>query len=350
MRPISTAVLCSACVCAAGLLACAPKNGDKEPGDGGVADEGAAEDTAAQPGDSGDPSPRCAPPDPDPAPTREGHPSDGWRWTKQGVLFPDGDPVASGDGDLGPTLVNTGDGLHLVYTRQQGSTQTLWWSTSDDGLVWSSPEAATGIEAGTGDTPSLLHDGDGFRMWYGSGSIDHATSPDGRAFSPTGTVLRTPDAGDFASLSLIYPRAIATDGGLDLYYTGFDGARFAIGLVESIDDGGIFGVPSLVLERDEEGWDNAAVAMPMPVDLDGARLLWFGGYDTATTNPGPWRVGLLRGGERRVSLPLAEEGPDAWSTRDPAVVRWGDGWLMVYVGMGDDGVYRLMAASSDVCP
>jgi len=31
------------------------------------------------------------------------------------------------------------------------------------------------------------------------------------------------------------------------------------------------------------------------------------------------------------------------------VIHWGDGWLMIYAGMGDDGVYRLKWATSDVC-
>ena len=51
----------------------------------------------------------------------------------------------------------------------------------------------------------------------------------------------------------------------------------------------------------------------------------------------------------RISLPLTDAGVEAYSTRDPAVVPWGDGWLMVYVGMGDDGRYWLVSATSDVC-
>ncbi len=71
--------------------------------------------------------------------------------------------------------------------------------------------------------------------------------------------------------------------------------------------------------------------------------------DTVIADPGPWRVGKLVDGERMLSLPLTESGDEAFSTRDPAVVPWDDGWLMVYVGMGDDGRYRLMSATSDVC-
>ena len=89
--------------------------------------------------------------------------------------------------------------------------------------------------------------------------------------------------------------------------------------------------------------------MPEVVAADGETHFWYGGYDTVIADPGPWRIGKLVDGERLISLPLTESGDEAFSTRDPAVVPWGDGWLMVYVGMGDDGRYRLMSATSDVC-
>lgn len=324
------------------LAACTPGDDTSSPPD----DSAPVEDTAP---------PACAPPDADPQPDREDHPSDGWRWTKLGVLFEDTEALGYGDGDLAPTMVDTGEGLHLLFTRQRGSDQQLWVTTSADGAAWSEPVQATGLEAGSTDYTGLLYEQGRFSLWYGSGSIDLAESDDGLAFTHRDTVLRVGDAGDFDSLSLLYPGPARRDGEIVLTYTGFDGAAYAIGTATSADDGATWVRAGLLLARDPDGWDNKAVAMPMPVFHDDGGWLWYGGYDTSVSNPGPYRVGLARidasGVERvGVSLPLAESGSDAWSTRDPAVVPWGDGWLMVYAGMGDDGVYRLMRATSDVCP
>jgi len=311
------------------------------------------DDTATEkPFDSGD-SARlaCEPVDVDPEPTWEGHPSDGWRWAKHGALFEDGEMVGYADGDLAPTLVEGAHGLHLVFTRQRGLDQDLWVSTSSDGEIWGPPVAATGLESGSAGYAGLLYDQGSYRLWYGSGNIVYAISADGYAFEALGATLTTGESGAFDSVSVLYPSPIASDGWLGLAYTGFDGQTYAMGVVESADDGQTWERGQYIVERVPDGWDNAAVAQPMVVERAGTTHVWYGGYDTSVTDPGPWRVGYspVLNSDRRVSLPLSETGPDAWSTRDPAVVPWGDGWLMVYAGMGDDGVYRLMRATSDVC-
>lgn len=328
------------------LAACADPSDDAGP---------TPEDTGSVRRDSGS-SGGCAPPDPDPPATAQGHPTDGWRWQRQGPLFPDEvlfeDPDAVGynEGALSPTLVDTGDGLHLLFMVKRGASTTLWASQSADGQAWQEPEPVTGLGEGAGSYPSLIHDGGSFTLWYGSGSIQRAESADGVAFAPGETVLR-PSADGFDGLSLLYAHAVRTGAGdVALWYTGFDGARFAVGEAACDAEASACdpaAAPSL--ERDPAGWDNAAVAMPEVVDHAGQEHLWYGGYDTVIADPGPWRIGRRDGTSRRISLPLTDAGVEAYSTRDPAVVPWGDGWLMVYVGMGDDGRYRLVSATSDVC-
>jgi hypothetical protein len=300
---------------------------------------------AGETGDTAQPR-DCQPAEPEPEPTREGHPSDGWRWTKLGALFEDGDALGYNEGDLAPSVVDTGAGLHLLFTRKLGVDQRLWASTSADGVSWTDPAPVTGLEEGSGEYASLMFEDGGFRLWYGSGTIDYATSADGVEFEHVETVVSPGDG----QLSLLYPGIVRGDEALELYYTAFDGASFSIHKTTSEDDGETWSEGSLELDRDPHGWDNTSVAMPMAVQRGAARHFWYGGYDTSQTNPGPWRVGTLgEDGQRRVSLPLAESGHDAWSTRDPSVIPQGDGWLMIYGGMGDDGVYRLMSARSDVC-
>lgn len=304
-----------------------------------------SEDTA----DTGE-ARNCAPPDENPSPTREGHPGDGWRWTSQGDLWPDSDTLDYGDGDLAPAIVAWGDGYRLVFTRKRGAERGLWTSESADGQLWSTPEPLQGLTAVSTEYPSLVSDGGVLRMWYGSGSVSYATSTDGVHFDEGDTAIRAGAEGSFDTLSLLYPHVVEiSDDNLHLYYTGFDGASYAVGRVESTDNGVSWTSAELVLSLDSSSWDNTAVAMPMVRIAGTETLFWYGGYDTSVVNPGPWRIGFLRDGVRTVALPLSESGHDAYSTRDPAVLPWGDGYLMVYVGMGDDGVYRLRWATSDVC-
>ena len=111
-----------------------------------------------------------------------------------------------------------------------------------------------------------------------------------------------------------------------------------------------------VMERDGEGFDSTSVGQPELHRINDIDHLWYGGYDTTNTNPGPWRIGLATstdGGltfERKgVSIALAGDGDDAWSTRDPALLRTAEGWLMVYVGLAPDMRYRLLVATSTTC-
>ncbi len=316
-------------------------------------DDTASTDPPGETGETGETdTPRdCAPADADPEPTPEGHPSDGWRWTKQGALFEDSESLSYGEGDLAPCLVDTGDGLHLVFTRQRGLDQDLWVSTSDDGVSWTDPVAATGLPEGSAGYSALAWRQDAYALWYGSGTIEWARSTDGVAFEPQGTALSPGDG----QLSLLYPAITALGDSLWLHHSAFDGATYSIQIAASEGLGTDFTDPVTVLEASPSSWDNAAVAQPASAIHGQDWNLWYGGYDTSLTNPGPWRVGLAVGTAWSdpvsigVSLPLSETGPDAWSTRDPTVIPWGDGWLMIYIGMGDDGIYRLMSATSDVC-
>ncbi|CAN0253128.1 unnamed protein product [Laminaria digitata] len=291
---------------------------------------------------------------------REGQPGDGWRWEKRGRVFPQ-DPagVSMGEGDYAPTLIATGDGgFRLYFARRRSASFDIYTATSADGLTWSEPEALPTLE---GDAyPAALARGDGgVDLWFGSGSLDFATSADGLDFSArTDGVLRPSEVGGFASLSMIYPevRRDPAAGGYRLWVTGFDGERFRIGTGSSADGKTWTVGQDFVFEPDGEGFDSKSVGQPEVQRIGETWYMWYGGYDTTNTDPGPWRIGLATSSngviyERHgVSIPLAAEGDDAWSTRDPAVLQIEGGWLMVYVGLAPDGIYRLLVATSEACP
>jgi hypothetical protein len=290
----------------------------------------------------------------------DGYPLDGWRWQKQGVLWELGDGVAAGDGDLAPSLVAADDGLHLFFTRKQGLTHRIYHAVSADGAAWTAGSAPV---AGLGDDPVLaypaaLHEGGRFRLWFGSGSIDLAESADGDSWTVAAPgVLRAGPSGAFDGLSVLYPAVVHDAGGVHLYYTGFDGQTMAIGRADAPDGQSFTRAPeNPVLARGAAAdLDNHAVAQPAVVRTATGTLLWYGAYDTSRTDPGPYRVALAASTDgavfekRGLTLDLDPDGPDAWSARDPAVLRTADGWLMVYAGLGADSRYRLMRATSQTC-
>jgi len=204
----------------------------------------------------------------------------------------------------------------------------------------------------------VVYDGSRFLMWYGSGSIDLAQSLDGVEWTMIASgVLKPGGDGAFDSLSVLYPNVVAVPTGFAMYYTGFDGQAFGVGRAESTDGTTWVRSPTeAVLTRGSSAdFDNHAVAQPDAVLLGSRTLLWYGGYDTSMANPGPYRIGLAESADgtlferKGVTLDLTPSGVEAWSTRDPAVVRWRGQWTMAYSAMGDDSRYRIAVAVSDTC-
>lgn len=341
--------------------ASAPDLGDTNDAgaDAGEGDMGGEEDMADADMSAGP----CIPPDTD-VRTPEGQPSDGWRWSRVGRVFPDLDEadIMANDGDFSPSIITEpGGGYRLYFARRRSRAYELWTSTSQDGESWSEPERLMGLMGE--NYPAALRQADGsVRLWFGSGSFDVATSQDGVTFTDQQRRILTPtQVGTFAQTSLIYPEvrpSLAGDG-YRMWFTGFNGQQLSIGTAYSADGISWTPEPSPVVTLREGGdFDNKAVGQPEVHLTPDALYMWHGGYDTSNTDPGPWRIGLSRSTDdgstwerMGVSLPLTEDGDDMWSTRDPAVIQKSDGsgWLMVYVGMRDDSIYRLLTATSDAC-
>ena len=106
-----------------------------------------------------------------------------------------------------------------------------------------------------------------------------------------------------------------------------------------------------VLQIDERSeYENTAVAQSSIVEHEDGICMWYGGYDTSTTDPGPWRILFassdngLSWNKEGLALDLTSEGEEAYSVREPSVVYWRDKLWMAYVSMGDDSIYRLRLA------
>ena len=315
-------------------------------------------DSASDSGQGHQTDPSCAQVQSDPGMSWEGHPLDGWAWQKEGALFADGD-AGAGEGDLAPALLRVDGALWLYFARARGISHTLWRATSqDEGATWSEPCQVSGLPVSSALYTSVGQEAAQLRMWIAGGSLDVYTSSDGLVWSlQTEAALLPGSSGAFDVMSLIYPAVLADESGYRLWYTGFDGAQYRIGLASSADglQWSRADANPLLARGGEGDFDNASVAQPVVQPVGEGFGMWYGGYDTSNTDPGPWRVGFATSTDGQlwqkvgVSLPLGEEGSDAWSTRDPAVISSGAGWLMVYVGMGEDAVYRLHLARSAVC-
>ena len=304
--------------------------------------------------------PACTPADQAPGDGPSGYAMDGWAWERLGEVLPrDERDVAALDGDLAPALVATPEGLALYFTRKQGLEHRLWRAASADGRTWSAPAPLTGLGDDTViAAPTVVWEDGRYRMWFASGAIYTATSDDGLAW----TVAQEPalsvgEAGAFDQLGVLYPRVLREIGRHSLWYAGYDGTRFAIGRATSLAGERFYRTSTapVLPPGGPEAFDNTAVAQTAVLWTGSRLLLWYGGYDTSRTDPGPYRIGLATSPDgatwtkRGVTLDLPPAGVEAFSTRDPAVLRWDGGLLMAYAGMGDDRRYRLLAAHTSTC-
>ena len=137
--------------------------------------------------------------------------------------------------------------------------------------------------------------------------------------------------------------------GTRMWFSGFNGRTFAIGLAIKIDQA--WQNQGAVIEAVEDlPYENTAVAQSAIYQSPQGIMMWYGGYDTSNTDPGPWRLLAAWSADGRtwerqgLALDLSASGEEAWSVREPSVVLWKQHLWLAYIAMGDDGIYRLRLA------
>jgi len=297
----------------------------------------------------------CDPPDPEPnlSPS-SGYPMDGWAWSDRRHLLDPPAGAAYGQGWLDPAPVEVGGVTYVYLTLKQAAGLELWRGV----LGAASIEDLEPLEGAGGGYASVLHEDGVFRLWYGGGVIRLAESRDGVSFVDVpDSELRPTHEATFDSISVLYPAVVRIPEGYALWYTGYDEQRMAIGRALSPDGKSWTRSPAepVIVPGPASAFDNKSVAQPHVLAGEAGFLMWYGGYDTSRTNPGPYRVGLARSADGvawetlGVTLELAVTGTEAYSTRDPAVVGRSGAWSMLYTAMGDDGLYRVYRARSVTC-
>ena len=96
-------------------------------------------------------------------------------------------------------------------------------------------------------------------------------------------------------------------------------------------------------------YENTAVAQTALLEPDSKLLMWYGGYDTSNTDPGPWRILAAESTDgmiwNKLGLALDLDGEEeAWSVRDPSVALWNAQIWMAYIALGSDNTYRIRLA------
>ncbi len=197
--------------------------------------------------------------------------------------------------------------------------------------------------------PSVLKIKEEYVMWYdgtaspdpyAGWSIGLARSGDGRDWSkePANPVLTPGAPGEWDSVSVHDPRVLHDNKEYRMWYSGFDGSKWRIGLAVSLD-----GVHWDKSERnpimDASGpgsWDEAGVAYSSVAFIKDVFYMWYQGLDTK----GVWRIGraVSRDGVTWIKdeggpvLYPEEKGWDGDKVLAPSVFFSGGSYHMFYTG------------------
>jgi predicted GH43/DUF377 family glycosyl hydrolase/DNA-binding MarR family transcriptional regulator len=195
------------------------------------------------------------------------------------------------EGVYSPTMVFEDKIYHMWYTVFDGSRERIAYATSTDGLTWSKVSNqvvdSTGSQFDTKGVrdPYVLYDGNEFHMWYtGDGgtttSILYATSEDGITWSISNAPALKANTIDSQGVS--QPSVLHIDSYYHMWYASFDGSTYQIEYTTSIfpDKWPNPRISVLAPAMDPDygdGWDNYNVLEPTVI-YDGLVFhMWYAG-------------------------------------------------------------------------
>ncbi len=187
----------------------------------------------------------------------------------------------------------------------------------------------------------LWYDGTNTSDLYRGWSIGLATSRDGSAWSRwQGNPVLGPGAeGGWDGVSVHDPRVIRDGQRFLMWYSGFDGRQWRVGLATS-EDGRQWtkSQNNPVLEPGQPGsWDDTSVAYSSVILSDGMYRMWYQGGDSR----GTWRIGHatstdgIRWDKSSANPVLYPGSQGEWDNErvfTPTVVQTRLGYLLLYTG------------------
>jgi DNA-binding beta-propeller fold protein YncE len=261
-----------------------------------------------------------------------------------------------------------GDWLYVTAVRDNGRpslglldpTGLTWRETGGDLIPPDVGGNVTGAES-----PVVWRDGSSRWMWYGARDQDGtatlraATSPDGLTWTPSGAAL-LPVTGWDSLGQLPHSVEITGDGGLRLWYAGFDGELWRIGSATAADPAGPWVAEPGAFDAWQFGpgapgsFDDSGVKDPhVWIDAAGDTHLYYAGFDGTSWHLGHALRAVDGSWERRIdaagdlSLP-AMSGIALTFTHagveSPVAVPRADGGATVYFA-GSDGFERRLGTA-----
>ena len=245
---------------------------------------------------------------------------------------------------VAPALIVVDNELWLYLSLRENLNDTVVLSKSSDGLNWSQPTPVTGLDFQAIKHLNISQTQDGFRGFVGGGTISQIRSSDGLFWDLEAENI-VPSS-DFDTWGQLYPAQDST--GSKLWYSGFSGETYSIGLVSL--EGSNWINRGVVLQHDVSAeYENTAVAQTAILEHSSNLIMWYGGYDTSNTDPGPWRILAAQSADgimwNKMGLALDLYGEEeAWSVREPSVALWDEQLWMAYIALGSDSTYRVRLA------
>ena len=180
---------------------------------------------------------------------------DGRNWTKQNGGNPVLTASASGWDNTyvnGVSVIKDSSEYKMYYTGVGGiGIAQIGLATSTDGIMWTRDPANPILSPGIGfedihvGIGTVLKDGNTYRMWYGGNDgtgasgdkIGYATSANGKNWVKNGNnpVIPLGGNGKFDDVSVINPTVTKVGGKFYMFYGGYDGSDYSVGLAESFN-------------------------------------------------------------------------------------------------------------------
>ncbi len=271
----------------------------------------------------------------------------------------------------------------------------LGYATSTDGLTWTQDATpvmsgtAKGWDVNGIYTASVLKDGDTYRMWYagreasGVREIGYATSPDGLAWTKVGTGPVLTTANPWEAGNVYYPSVIKDGDVYKMYYSGravnvpdnsppeicyatsADGINWDKPNLGLFDFGGST-ANNIVMPLGAAGSFDVTRATHPHVIKDGdVYRMWYGGYDEDATTTDPtteWAIGYATSTDginwtKSGDNPVLEASQE-WEMNEgagrgvqtPWVIRDGDTYQMWYFGYAFNNVGNFGYAETEATP
>lgn len=206
--------------------------------------------------------------------------SNGINWTKRSGYNLRGQSLWELKGVANPHVIYK-DGKYLMWYNGWGysSPWKIGYAESNDGINWTkySGNPLNLPNLGHVAAPSVAFFNNQFHMFYHTGGgipdhIYHVVSNDGKNWSCSGScqVLATSTTG-FDSSMIVYPEILNYQSQLYLYYTGYNGQQWQIGLASEqpiINNK----IPLIIIPGMFASWNNKAIVYNESVNQDDWKL------------------------------------------------------------------------------